>query len=326
MFLLEKATFLEPLQSSFSARLPPTVQNMPESSSRNSPRVRQKQSKFDFNCAVDLTPIQLLVVSDRQDNKTPLLGFVNSILMYTSHPVHLHIVTRQTAIPWVDSLESEYFHVTYHLTPLAYSKLIASRTNFKTDHYSSVFAMVKLFIPTLSFAEGISKVLVLDDDMVFYRDLYPLYELVQTKPHQLSLFCPEDSRRVETYYTRKNMTGNGHPTRYCISGMMGIPVQPQDKIVDLFENTLANMNRDYPGHIYSVADQDVVNRAFADHHDNIDLIPCQWSYDSHSCMKHNGPCSNCNMAKLGNTTRITFWVVPKVSCWVVFNGNDQKQE
>ena len=34
-----------------------TVQNMPESSSRNSPSVREKQSKFDFNCAVDLTPV-----------------------------------------------------------------------------------------------------------------------------------------------------------------------------------------------------------------------------------------------------------------------------
>jgi len=67
---------------------------------------------------------------------------------------------------------------------------------FKTDRYSSVFAMVKLFIPTLSFAgEGIRKVLVLDDDMAFYRDLYPLYELVQTNPHQLSLI-PGESRRT----------------------------------------------------------------------------------------------------------------------------------
>jgi hypothetical protein len=56
-----------------------------------------------------------------------------------------------------------------------------------------------------------------------------------------------------------------------------------------------NMTRQYPGKVLSVADQDVVNRYYAEHHDDgsVDLIPCDWACDFHSCRRKQAPCSNC---------------------------------
>ena len=46
-----------------------------------------------------------------------------------------------------------------------------------------------------------------------------------------------------------------------------------------------------------VADQDVVNRYYAEHHDDgsVDLIPCDWSCDFNSCQKNRLPAAIVSM-------------------------------
>lgn len=106
----------------------------------------------------------------------------------------------------------------------------------------------------------------------------------------LSLYCPVDFF-AKLYLSDRNASHNGDSQRYCISGTMGFPTAPphnktNDDIhdqhhhptVDLFDSSTANMMREYPHIQYTVADQDVINRAYADRGKEgnnilIDLIP-----------------------------------------------------
>jgi hypothetical protein len=132
---------------------------------------------------------------------------------------------------------------------------------------------------------------MLDDDMVFYEDITPLVDLVRENPDSLSLYCPVDPARVKGFFGTTPF--NGHTERYCISGIMGLPLG--NRTAELLAEAMHNMTRQYPRMVLWVADQDVVNRYYAEHHDDgsVDLIPCDWSCDFNSCQKKQAPCSNC---------------------------------
>jgi hypothetical protein len=136
---------------------------------------------------------------------------------------------------------------------------------------------------------------MLDDDIIFYNDLLPLWNILYKTPNSLSLYCPMDSFYAKLYFADRNATYNGDSIRYCISGMMRFPIVPQSNqtnhsVVDLFESSTANMMREYPNIQYSVADQDVINRVYADFKYGrnksrivIDLIPWEWGCNYGRC-------------------------------------------
>jgi lipopolysaccharide biosynthesis glycosyltransferase len=253
--------------------------------------------------------LDLVVLSDRggPDNTQPLKALVNSILLYTTHPINLNVVTKN-ALPWLDALneaEQNVFRVYYHSPSIifAQSQALVNATGATSIHYSSVFAFQKLFLSTLTYPSGtFSKVLMLDDDMVFYADITPLVDLVRENPDSLSLYCPVDPTRVKEYFG--TTPDNGHTERYCISGMMGLPLG--NRTAELFAKAMINMKRQYPRMVLRVADQDVVNRHYAEHHDDgsVDFIPCDWSCDFNSCQKKTGSLQQ--LSQRDKMSRISF--------------------
>lgn len=271
------------------------------------------------------SPIDLVVVSNRGFNEAvPLRAFVNSLLSYTSEKINLNVVT-ETALPWLDDLNgTEYFSVFYHEPHVLAkrTKRLLNETQYSSKHYSAFVSSMKLFLPTLQFSGGTaaSKVLLVDDDVVFYNDVAPLMRGILKHPDKLSLACPVDARRVETYWTKRNRTRNGHSKRFCQGGWMGLPVgeHTSRKLAE----SLDRIVKEYPeldNFRWSAADQDAINRYLADYlpaecdgtRDDslkqcidapVHLIPCEWSCDWHSCGKGVGsrgdgnlamPCENC---------------------------------
>jgi hypothetical protein len=179
----------------------------------------------------------------------------------------------------------------------ALSQALMKETGFKSTHYSSVFAMGKLFLPRLNYSIDGSrprKLLVLDDDMVFYKDITPSMDIVHANPQNLTLHCPTDPVLADVFL--RNTPDNGDTKRCCISGMMGVPLSDvggASMVVDLFVNATKEMTRQHPGKIYEVADQDVVNRAHASQKETIDLTPREWSCDFASCKGTTDRCDNC---------------------------------
>ena len=116
------------------------------------------------------------------------------------------------------------------------------------------------------------------------------------KPNHISLYCPKDSKRVNRYFISKHAPDNGHPTRYCNSGIMGLPIH-NNSFVDMAVNAMFHMVKQYD-FVYSVADQDVVNRMVGENYNNgggdddddnnydddtvFDFISCQWACDVNS--------------------------------------------
>jgi lipopolysaccharide biosynthesis glycosyltransferase len=255
-----------------------------------------------FHVDDNVKRLDLVVLSDRggPNSIQPLKALVNSILLYTTHPINLNVVTKDH-YPWLDALNEasqNVFRVYYHSPSIifAQSQALVNATGATSIHYSSVFAFQKLFLSTLTYPSGtLSKVLMLDDDMVFYEDITPLVDLVRKNPDSLSLYCPVDPTRVEKFFG--TTPDNGHTERYCNSGMMGLPLG--NRTAELFAKAMSNMKRKYPHMVFRVADQDVVNRYFAEHDDDgsVDYIPCDWSCDFNSCQKKQAPCSNCLNAK-----------------------------
>ena len=97
--------------------------------------------------------LDLLVLSDRNNTEVPLRALVNSLLTYTSSPIHLHLVTRATSstIQWLTELQSLLFRVTlYHPRKLLQRSVNLIRTSsLKLVHPSSKFAIQKLYLPEI---------------------------------------------------------------------------------------------------------------------------------------------------------------------------------
>ena len=237
------------------------------------------------NCSASY--LNLVVVSDRNASPVPLRAFVNSLLLYASRPIRLNVVSK-VGIPWLEALSSKEFLVYRHDPKelIMRTETLINATGFKSTHYSAAFGVQKLFLPTLTYESGVEKVLVLDDDMVFYTDIAPLVNIVMK-----DTVLPFDPLRIDKYFRGPNREHNGHDKAYCISGMMGLPLGEETS--RLFEEATKNMTREYPNATYKVADQDVVNRYFAENNDGVQRIPCEWSCDVQSCNFKVGRCQNC---------------------------------
>lgn len=118
------------------------------------------------------------------------------------------------------------------------------------------------------------KVLLLDDDFTFFVDMYPLWDIISANPNNISLYCPQDKDRVLHYFTKKNAPNNGDTVRYCNSGIMGIPLENEIESSNLTHHAIHAMRRMTKEYdlSYAVADQDVVNRMYAEDKDNYELI------------------------------------------------------
>ena len=261
------------------------------------------QDDSDFSLQIDSSPyslkdkdcpnrIHLVVISDRKKSDYPLKALVNSILNYTSTPITLNVVTKKN-IAFLDEVNSNFFRINYHNPAplLETSRKLISETGFSSTHYSHHFAMQKLFINQLEFPQKdkATKVLLLDDDFTFFTDMVPLWDLISANPKNISLYCPQDKDRVFRYFTKKKAPNNGDQLRYCISGMMGIPLEIQSQRSNFTHHAIKathRMTKEYDIS-YSVADQDVVNRMFAEDKDGFELIPCRWGCDVNSWYVQN---------------------------------------
>ena len=260
--------------------------------------------------------IHLVVMSDRTgyfDPKwDPFPALVNSLLLHSSMPIVMHVVTRYP-IPWLDALDSPFFQVNYYnyerLGFFGNAHRMQRSYNFQSSHKSMPMPMVKLFFtllplptpPDYSTSRGIENLLLVDDDITFFNDPAKLW--LQLNPHRLALNCPKDPRRIEKFYTSVNQTSNGHSERYCNSGMVNLPILPKrahpkygftNDLMEMYFNATFQMTTEYPEAWYLTADQDIYNRILADNEELVDMIPCQWHCDYNSCKRgYDGHCSNC---------------------------------
>jgi hypothetical protein len=256
--------------------------------------------------------IEIVVMSDRNNSELPLKGLVNSILQHTTRPVTLHIVTTAHTIPWLQQLHSQYFQI-YLYDPIEHglynrSQHLINQTSFRPFHYSANFAISKIYLPLLPYRktqqqhQNAPKILMLDDDIVFYKDLAPLWDdILYQNPDRMSLYCPVEPRFVQMYFTGRDAPHNGDTERYCNSGMMGFPIRNeqriQHRIVQMLEDATVHMMREYPRIFYTLADQDIVNRAFVENKHDIDLIPWEWGCNNGTCKDpslagHSSLCPN----------------------------------
>lgn len=262
--------------------------------------------------------LQLTIVSDRNTTNGPIRGggrnkkafvikaLVNSILKYTTNPVDLYIVTSPNSFELQYLQELDESSPAFNVYPiwveplLQHSRHVMNISGFTSYHYSTTFAMVKPFLSVAKdqFCEHTRKVLLLDDDHVFFEDVSPLYQYVLEQPDKVSLYCPIDRRRVDRTLVRQGVPHNGDKIRYCISGMLGIPINNSTSSADRFEQAAINMVKEYPNYTYWFADQDIVNRAFAEQPESTyHLIPCEWSCDCNSCRNQvNQSCKNCKLS------------------------------
>jgi hypothetical protein len=251
--------------------------------------------------------MDLLVVSDRGSRVTmPFQGLVHSILAYTSMPVRLNVVS-SSSLAWLNEIanQTKHFSVFYHDPKPLFEQAenLIKNTGYNSTHYSSGHAAIKLFLPNLAFPPGTQKVLFMDDDSVFYDDLTPLYDDIQANVNRLSLYCPMDPKRVQHYFTKNNRSSIGHPERYCVPALMGIPVGPNSTYTSDMSKAVAEIMQIHPDFVGRVAaDQDGINRLYATSHQKIDVIPCDWHCDLLSCTRSEwhteGPrCTNCPIAQ-----------------------------
>jgi hypothetical protein len=79
-----------------------------------------------FHVDDNVKRLDLVVLSDRGglNDTQPLKALVNSILLYTTHPVNLNVVTKNR-LPWLDALNEaphNVFRVHYHSPSIIFAQ------------------------------------------------------------------------------------------------------------------------------------------------------------------------------------------------------------
>ena len=243
--------------------------------------------------------VQVAVVSDRKTSM-PLNGLVHSILTYTTSPVVFHIFTEHP-YAFLDNISQATPYVkVYHYSSvpnIERAKRLIEETKFRTGHASAAPSMSRLFISQAPFQPigKVPKVIVVDDDILFYRDIAELWQNVTVNQSQISLFCPHDGKRIQRWLINKMHPDDGdvEGQRYCQGGLMALPVASYPGAVNssqYFWDATFEMQTQYPNASYLLAHQQVLNRMFAKYKATIHTLPCNWHGDIHTC----GKPWNCN--------------------------------
>lgn len=254
--------------------------------------------------------LDLLVLSDRENTEIPLKGLINSLLHYTTSPIHLNVVTSTPEIPWLRQLESSspHFKVTLHSPHnlLQRSTRLVNETSLQLAHPSSAFAIQKIFLPELPFmlsSPQNKKVLMIDDDQVYFEDITPLYDYMHLAPNHVSLLCARDRFNLRKICLKQGVPHNCDDELYCVTGLVGFPIYNQTArttLVQTLVQTTQEMMTEYPNSVASQADQDIFNRFFrSQKHSDVQNIPCEWSCGTDECGKVLGKikCRNCETNK-----------------------------
>ncbi|CAB9506174.1 expressed unknown protein [Seminavis robusta] len=303
----------------------------------------QSQYMYDQDKSQDnkCRSLDLVVLSSRVNNtEIPLKGFVHSLLSYTTSPIHLHVVSSapSSRYQWLHQItnatsnEKSYFRVSFYNPRklLQRSLDLIESSNLTLGHPSSRYAIQKLFLPELDIrlsSPENTKVLMIDDDQIYFEDITPLYEYIHTPQQdqqQLSLLCAPDRFNIRKICKRRGVPHNCHDDLYCVSGLVGFPMRnhtARHQLVHELEQTAHDMMQEYPNSIASQADQDIFNRFFryksnghrtADDNNNnnsssttaaeqqqVQVIPCEWSCGTDECGKvlGNMQCRNCDWKK-----------------------------
>lgn len=176
--------------------------------------------------------------------------------------------------------------------------------------------MQKLFLPELPMHLSSSsnhKVLMIDDDQIYFEDITPLYEFIHESPNDISLLCAPDKFNLRKICRGKRagpVTHNCHDELYCVTGLMGFPIRhPESRsaLIQTLERTSHDMMLEYPNFVDKQAGQDVFNRFFRFHYQtsgnatspSVQVIPCEWSCGTDECGKILGRmgCRNCDVSK-----------------------------
>lgn len=97
---------------------------------------------------------------------------------------------------------------------------LVEESKFITIHHSGITSKSRLFIGQSPFQPigMIPKVIIVDGDVLFYRDISELWKIVMVNQNNISLFCHPDKRRMRRWLRRKD-NGDRVGGRYC-------PLQP----------------------------------------------------------------------------------------------------
>ena len=175
----------------------------------------------------------------------------------------------------------------HDFAPVAASmRALASSTHFKTTHYSGIYSMSKVLIHDFLPA-NVNHYILMDTDMVLIGSIGSLrqaarYMLKRRPGSVVAMGCSYDPRRIQGYCTKTSTPKNCHPTHYCVSAPYYVDMT---KVRQLgwtkvaVRKAMQAMHNDYPTKTYTVADQDVWNRIFADTPDWIAPLPCRWRGD-----------------------------------------------
>lgn len=234
--------------------------------------------------------VHVAVVSDR-DTKNPFLALVHSILMYTTAPVAFHVFTEHPYV-FLNGIEKKtpYARVFYYSNAPNNERAarLVDESNFITIHHSGITSMSRLFIGQSPFQPigKVPKVIIVDDDILFYRDISELWKIVMVNQSNISLFCHPDKRRMRRWLRRHKDNGDREGGRYCQGGLMALPVAAFPGAVNsskYFWDATFDMTAQYPNVTYHLAHQQILNRMFVKHKSTIDIIPCNWHGDTHTC-------------------------------------------
>ncbi|XP_071965746.1 xylosyl- and glucuronyltransferase LARGE1-like [Antedon mediterranea] len=220
--------------------------------------------------------IHIAIVCAGHNSSREVITLIKSILFYRKNPLHFHFISDEIA-----QLTLSTLFKTWDLPGLEVSFYLAE--TYKSDvswipnkHYSGIFGLMKLVFMKI-LPKDLEKVIVLDTDITFARDIAELWQLFRhlTSPKLFGLVENQSDWYLGTIWKKHNpwpALGRGYNTGLILLALDRLRQIDWMKMWRLIaEKELMSLLST------SLADQDIFNAVIKNHPHIVYNLPCSWN-------------------------------------------------
>ena len=216
-------------------------------------------------------PVEVAFTCFEIPSNSQLVLAINSMLYFSKTTIHLHIIGDDLTTKTVRDLLRRKHRVsaTFYSLPRRFkSRFISWIPN---SHYSKHYGLIKLFLSEI-LPENLTKIVVLDTDVVFNADINDLWRLFSMFDNDQVLGLGEN---LSAYYQNRKMQVVG--TKGVNTGVVLMHLQRMRSLGwrQMWKNATKSMIKQRMA--ISMADQDILNYMLVSCPQILFWIPCEWN-------------------------------------------------
>ena len=234
--------------------------------------------------------IQIAMVAAGVSTARNVTTLVKSILFYRHNPLHFHILTDAAGLHILSIVFRTWQLPAVNVSFYSTEPLIEKVSWIPNSHYSGIFGLLKLTLPSV-LPDSLKHVIVLDTDLMFSSDIAGLSKFFDEMKRQQKLMGLTEN--LSDWYLGNlwemhrpwPALGRGFNTGVILLNLQAMREEGWDDIWKQITNKTLQKYR-----VTALADQDIINVLIKENQNIHYVLPCAWNVQmsehtlSHYCL------------------------------------------